>query len=196
MIRIFLFSLYAVVILVGTSSCASTQTSKQVTTATVATTSAQSASTQSAVAYTIAPAISHQGVVVQGVLTWNEWKKVAQWSNYTSDVQIPPPVLGITKGRISTAPYSFVVLGGTWCGDSKRGMPHIFSLFERLGIAEDKILLIGVNEAKQEPKELCTKYAVAFVPTVIVYRDGVEIGRIVEHPQQSWHDDLAAIVLK
>ncbi len=193
MIRIFLLFSYVIPILVITS-CATAQTSKQGTTATTVPT--QSVSTQSTATYIIAPAVSHQGVVVQGELSWSEWKKVAQWSNYASDVQVPPPVLGITKGRISTASYSFVVVGGTWCGDSKRGMPHIFSLFEQLGIPESNILLVGVNEAKQEPKELCKQYAVTFVPTLIVYRNGLEIGRIVEHPQQSWHDDLAAIVLK
>jgi thiol-disulfide isomerase/thioredoxin len=175
-------------------SCSSVKNSTSSTTTPSLSTPASSV--QTSTLYTVAPAGSHQGVVVQGVLTWNEWKKVAQWSNYASDVMVPPPVLGITKGKISTGAYSFVVLGGTWCGDSKRGMPHIFALLEKLEIPEKNIVLIGVNEAKQEPKELCIKYAVAFVPTLIVYRDGVEVGRIVEHPQQSWHDDLAAIVLK
>jgi thiol-disulfide isomerase/thioredoxin len=146
--------------------------------------------------FTTSPAVTHSGVVVQGILTWQEWKNVAQWSSYADDALIPPPVLALSKGKLQTGSYTFIVVGGTWCGDSKRGMPHIFGLLSKLEVPDRAITLIGVNESKQEPKEWCTRYGITYVPTLIVLLDNKEIGRIVENPQQSWHDDFLKILLQ
>ncbi|UJR86358.1 Hypothetical protein I5071_84520 [Sandaracinus amylolyticus] len=69
---------------------------------------------------------------------------------------------------------------GTWCGDSRR---EITRLFRALELAPEPrpftLSFVGVDRAKHAP-ELPADLGLRFVPTIVVRRDGVEVGRIVE----------------
>ena len=87
---------------------------------------------------------------------------------------------------------------GTWCGDSRRGVPQFYKVMDKLGIGEDRITLINVDNGdgayKQSPTHEEVGKLIHRVPTFIVKRDGKEIGRIVETPVTSFEMDLAQIV--
>ncbi|AKF10227.1 hypothetical protein DB32_007376 [Sandaracinus amylolyticus] len=69
---------------------------------------------------------------------------------------------------------------GTWCGDSRR---EITRLFRALEVAPEPhpftISFVGVDRAKRAP-ELPADLGLRYVPTIVVRRDGAEVGRIVE----------------
>jgi hypothetical protein len=55
-----------------------------------------------------------------------------------------------------------------------------------------------VNREKECPfeKKDCKTWDIAYVPTFVVYRNDIEIGRIVENPQRSLAEDFDEIFSK
>lgn len=96
---------------------------------------------------------------------------------------------------LDTTHVNINVFLGTWCSDSKVHVPLFLHLANTFGW---KYELIGVNREKECPfeKKDCKSWDIAYVPTFVVYRNGIEIGRIVENPQHSLAEDLAEIFLK
>lgn len=86
-----------------------------------------------------------------------------------------------------------VVLFGSWCHDSEREVPRLLKLIEGSGVKLESLQLHAVDRSKQHPANLHTQFALRYTPTFIVLRDGNELGRIIEKPQQSLAADLAAI---
>ena len=90
----------------------------------------------------------------------------------------------------------FIVVGGTWCGDTKRELPRFFKTASLAHIPDANIELFGVDRSKKSKEGITDKYDVVNVPTFIVLSDGKEIGRIVESPRQGMEFDLANILRK
>ncbi len=85
---------------------------------------------------------------------------------------------------------------GTWCPDSKKHVPRLLKALELAANNHLHIKLIGIGRKLHEPREIVKHFKLAHVPTVIVERAGLEIGRIVEHPiTTSMEEDLAAILI-
>jgi hypothetical protein len=83
---------------------------------------------------------------------------------------------------------------GTWCGDSKRELARLWRALDQMGETGGTfpatIELIGVDETKLEPKDLLAGADLEFVPTIVVRRDGKEVGRIVESSPHGIEVDL------
>ena len=89
----------------------------------------------------------------------------------------------------------FLVFGGTWCGDTKTILPKFFSLSEAAGISQDQITLLGVDRSKKTIQHLSEAFNITNVPTIIVLKDGKEIGRVVEYGKSGMFDkDLGEIL--
>ena len=87
---------------------------------------------------------------------------------------------------------------GSWCGDSKRGVPQILKICNELQIKKRKLKMValdyrGENYKKSPQGEEVGKNIIK-VPTLILYKKGKEIGRIVENPKQSWELDILEIL--
>ena len=88
------------------------------------------------------------------------------------------------------------LLMATWCGDSKRNVPIFYKIMDELGIEEDKLQVWALDRRKQGPNNEQQRFGVFRVPTIIFYRDDVEIGRFVERPKpgQKLEDILISII--
>ncbi len=87
-----------------------------------------------------------------------------------------------------------VVVLGTWCKDSKK---HVPSLMKTLQLAaNDRIQAeyIGVEYSKQDPTNAYQRYGLSVNPSVIIYVNGSEAGRIIENPSSSMEEDLVRIL--
>lgn len=81
---------------------------------------------------------------------------------------------------------------GTWCGDSRREVSRLFAalaLASARGPLPFTLRFIGVDRAKVAPG-LSEGADLRYVPTIIVRRDGVEVGRVVEHATRVIEQDL------
>jgi len=89
-----------------------------------------------------------------------------------------------------------VVVLGTWCHDSQREVPRFLKIrdeLERFGVSLP-VRFIAVDREKKEPADLLAGLDVEMVATFIYYRDGQEIGRIVETPDGPLEDHLLRVI--
>ncbi len=119
---------------------------------------------------------------------FSEWYD-AGVTRYQPDEQI--------LGQLQLGDYQLTVFMGTWCGDSRREVPRLMRTLRELGFPSSQLTIIGVNRTpeqfKQSPGGEEAGRNIHRVPTIIVQRDGVEVGRIVESPVASIEADLHAI---
>ena len=89
---------------------------------------------------------------------------------------------------------------GTWCGDSKWGVPHMLKILEAANFDTSNLAIVCVsNEAemyKKSPQGEEIGRNIRRVPTIIIYEKNKEIGRIIESPIVSLEKDLLKILRK
>jgi len=83
---------------------------------------------------------------------------------------------------------------GTWCADSQREVPRFHQIMEATDYPVDSIELVALDREKTAPTTPERDFDILRVPTFIFYRDGQELGRIVEYPIQSLEDDMVQIL--
>ena len=88
---------------------------------------------------------------------------------------------------------SVLLFFGTWCHDSEREVPRLLKLLETAGLSEDQLTLIALDYRKREPEGRAAEFNVRYTPTAIFMRDGVEVGRIVERPATTLHEEILKI---
>lgn len=86
------------------------------------------------------------------------------------------------------------VFMGTWCSDSQQHVPVLLHILEAVNYDTQKITLIAVDEDKKTPDNWEEDHGIEYVPTVILWRHGEELGRIVEYPMQTLEEDLLKIL--
>jgi thiol-disulfide isomerase/thioredoxin len=88
-----------------------------------------------------------------------------------------------------------LVFMGTWCEDSHFIIPKLFSLLDAAGYPGNKISLIGTDRNKKTLGYLSEGMNVTLVPTIIIMKNGKEIGRVVEYGKYGLFDkELAEII--
>jgi thiol-disulfide isomerase/thioredoxin len=90
--------------------------------------------------------------------------------------------------------YTIKGFMGTWCGDSKRGVPRFYKILEETGFDEDYFELITVGRNKKTPDNLQEGFDLIRVPTFIFFKDGKEVGRFVERPRETMEKDILKII--
>lgn len=88
------------------------------------------------------------------------------------------------------------LLMATWCGDSKRNVPVFYKVMDSLGFDEANLQVWALDSSKQGPNNEQSRFQVGRVPTIIFYRDDVEIGRFVERlrPGQRMEDVIVSLL--
>ncbi len=89
---------------------------------------------------------------------------------------------------------SIKVFMGTWCEDSQREVPALYKILEASEYKMDYLEMVAVTHDKDTPQGLEIDYELEYVPTIIFYKDGAEINRIVEYPQQNLERDMLTIL--
>ncbi|MCF4102395.1 thioredoxin family protein [Gillisia sp. M10.2A] len=90
--------------------------------------------------------------------------------------------------------YKIVAFMGTWCPDSRRETPKLFKILDDAGYDLSNLIIYGVDRRKSTPEKIETEYALNRVPTFIFLKNGKEVNRFVEYPQESIEADIAKIV--
>ncbi len=135
--------------------------------------------------------------MILGTCTWNEWKQHTDWTTYDAPDYTPDPeILARLAPLLKPPDISLLIFGGSWCGDTKSEFPKYFKLFSALNFPQSSISLYGVSRKKKEPSGIAERYSIKRVPTLIVLKNGKEIGRIVEYPTESIEKALLNILTK
>lgn len=77
----------------------------------------------------------------------------------------------------------------TWCSDTQRELPRMKKLLDAMN-SQWEVTLIALNRKKQLSADRVPKDNITHVPCFIVYRNGEEVGRIIESPEISLEKDL------
>jgi len=92
----------------------------------------------------------------------------------------------------------FLLFMGTWCGDSRREVPRMYKILDYCQVKRSQIQLITLNNSdtayKQSPGHEERGLNIRRVPTLLIYENHREVGRVVESPVTSLEKDLLAIV--
>lgn len=108
-----------------------------------------------------------------------------------------PDTATLNAFESARAKYQFVVFGGTWCEDTQSILPKFFRLLEMSGVKDTMVTLFGVNRAKKSLGSIADAFNIKNVPTIIIMKDGVEQGRVVEYGKTGrWDKELAEILRK
>ncbi len=120
-------------------------------------------------------------------------KNFPEWQEVDEAVAVKPEVVERLK-RIQT-PVEIQCFLGTWCSDSRHGVPPMVKALQAARNNNIHLTLYGVNRQKDDPKHLGPRYHIERVPTFILFRNGEEIARMVEHPlNETFAEDLLDIL--
>lgn len=116
---------------------------------------------------------------------------------YASNAKSYQPDTAILKtlSKVKTGKLQLIIFGGTWCEDTQFILPKFFKLQEMSGIPDENITFFGVNRNKKSFGHITEALAINNVPTIIVMKDGKELGRVVEYGKTGkWDKELAEII--
>ncbi|MBP1595470.1 MAG: Thioredoxin [Acidobacteria bacterium] len=85
---------------------------------------------------------------------------------------------------------------GLWCPDSRNNVPPFIKILDRLGASTPVRYFNSPRKASRDVQFYVEEMKVEKVPTFVVYRNGREIGRIVENPKVGMLEDLLDILFK
>lgn len=118
---------------------------------------------------------------------FSQWYST-EYEQYNVNTQV------LTSAKPELKSITIKVVLATWCKDSKREVPRFIKILNALEFPSEKLEIIGVDRKKVCPEAGVEAGFVAFVPTFFFFRNGIEIGRIVEHPNESLESDLIKIL--
>jgi len=86
-----------------------------------------------------------------------------------------------------------VIILATWCPDTRRELPRVFNILDKINFPKEKISMYAVDYDKETDLKAFKQYEFTRVPTVIFYDGEKEIGRITEQPEMTLEEDMIAI---
>jgi thiol-disulfide isomerase/thioredoxin len=134
--------------------------------------------------------------IYKGFISRDILEKDTTYKWYSSNKQGYTPnaeaVSALKQGKDS---LQLLVFMGTWCGDSHFIIPKFYSLVDAAGFSQDRITLIGVDRQKKTISHLTEALDVRNVPTIIVLKNGKELGRVVEYGKYGmWDKELGEVI--
>lgn len=112
------------------------------------------------------------------------WWFNSEFDNYTIDSS----ALSFIEKDFSKIEVTVVM--GTWCSDSRREVPRLLKILSNLDFPLTKLTIINVDRKKDDHAGKVKNLEIEKVPTIIVTKDGYEMGRIIETPKESLEKDL------
>jgi tetratricopeptide (TPR) repeat protein len=104
----------------------------------------------------------------------------------------------ISQIKDELSEYTIELFMGTWCGDSKREVPRFYKVLEVSGFPMERLTAVAVDRDsafyKQSPGGEQEGKNIHRVPTLIFYKNGVEVNRITESPVTTLEADIAEII--
>lgn len=118
---------------------------------------------------------------------------VANYKNY----QVDQTTLANLEPKIGD--IEIKVFLGTWCEDSQVQVPQFYKMMDFLGYDISKMEVFALERLENRdlvgPDGEEQGMNITHVPTFIFYRNGSEVGRIVEYPERTIEKDMAKIIL-
>lgn len=147
--------------------------------------------------YDVSKDAENGAVVFKGQVTFADLEKEPSFSWLKSGADTYKPDSNAVKYlKQHLRNYEMVVLMGTWCDDSQNLMPKFYKVLQLTGYPMAKYNMFGVDRAKTTKNIEHRLYKLDKVPTIIVYKNHNELGRIVETVKKNVETDLVQLIRK
>lgn len=124
-----------------------------------------------------------------GILQDPEWKKI--YDGYAPDAQLIENLKKKAAGLKADVYFAF------WCSDSLNHVPVFLKILDAVNLPEFKVNFYEVErKAAADQKFFVEDLMIERVPTFIFFAGDLEIGRIVENPNNSLLEDIMTIVFQ
>lgn len=135
-----------------------------------------------------------------GEVVETDFKKAPFSDWYTESTKAYEVNNYITKTfKDSLKHYDIKIFLGTWCGDSKRGVPQFLKVLDKAKFPKKQCSIYALDnkegEYKKSPQGFEKHLNIHRVPTFIFYKNGKEVNRIVESPRTTFENDIHRIVI-
>ncbi len=134
--------------------------------------------------------------ILKGEITKSDLANNPAYTWYAESQKIyPVPNAAAVEGmRKNKDNVNIVIFGGTWCEDTHFVLPKFFKIQEASGFPDDRITIYAVDRNKKTLGTYADDYHITNVPTIIVMKDGKEVGRVVEYGKTGkWDQEFADI---
>jgi hypothetical protein len=111
-----------------------------------------------------------------------------EYSDYKPDQDV------LNKLKNDLFSYTITIVLGTWCQDSQEQVPRIYKVLDKMDYNTALVRLICVDKEKTGCDTDISGLNIERVPTFIFYKDGNEVGRIIETPNQNLEKDMLSIL--
>jgi thiol-disulfide isomerase/thioredoxin len=127
--------------------------------------------------------------VLKGFITKQELATDTSFGWFAKNQQGYVPAPNALKAlKANKDSVSIIAFGGTWCHDTQFILPKFFVLADAAGLSPDRITVIGVDHNKKTIQHLSEAFNITNVPTIIVMKNGKEIGRVIEYGKKGMFD--------
>src|SRR5665647_45489 len=117
------------------------------------------------------------------------------WYAESQRIYPKPDTAAVNAFKRNKDKIYFIVFAGTWCEDSHFILPKFFKIQEASGFPENRISLFAVDRYKHTTGNIAQVLNLTHVPTIIVMKNGKELGRIEEYGKTGrWDKELAEII--
>ena len=107
---------------------------------------------------------------------------------YTPDMTLIEEIKPLLK------PCYVKVFMGSWCEDSQREVPALLKLLDLAEFDSSQLEIIAMTHDKDTPENYEADYQIEFIPTIMFFKDGAELNRIVEYTQETLELDMLKIL--
>lgn len=107
---------------------------------------------------------------------------------YTPDMTLIEEIKPLLK------PCYVKVFMGSWCEDSQREVPALLKLLDLADFDSSQLEIIAMTHDKDTPENYEADYQIEFIPTIMFFKDGAELNRIVEYTQETLELDMLKIL--
>lgn len=135
--------------------------------------------------------------MLKGIIDKDDLKNDTSFTWYAESQKIyqHPDSAAIAAFRNNRDKIYFIIFGGTWCEDTHFILPKFYKIQEASGFPENRITVFAVDRNKTTTGNIAQAMNITNVPTIIVMKDGKELGRIVEYGKTGyWDKELTAII--
>ncbi len=125
---------------------------------------------------------------LSGFVTTKQVLSIPEFQQRYKEVKIDPVPLGKLSGKGVTV----ITVFGDWCSDSVEHVPEFIKINEKVKF--DDVQWVAVGRHLADNTGIVDAYQIKRVPTFLFFANGVEVGRIVEHPKATMEQDTAEIL--
>ncbi len=135
-------------------------------------------------------------VILNGMISKYILLNDSSFTWYKPSISVYSPSAEVVQAMSGASENTSIILfGGTWCEDTQNILPKFFTIQEKSGFPDSRISFFGTDRNKKVIGNIAKVMGITNVPTIIVLKDGKEVGRVVEYGKTGkWDEELAALL--